>query len=131
VLAPRNLDDTEFWDFLATDGSGTDPTSGFVRVSTRDELLIAMHKINQIAGQNIDGGVGAAWGSVIKIMDTGDAIDLTANPAYVDANDVPAYPMNIPAASHNLVVPTGVTIRGDRRDINLGPLLVGIITIQP
>jgi hypothetical protein len=114
VVGLRKLADSEFWDFNAIDGSDKDPTSGFVRVATRDDLLIAAYQINQIAQQNS----GAAWGSVIKIIDTGDPINLTANPASVDNN----------GGFHNLVIPTGVTIRGDRRGTNLGPLLVGQYT---
>jgi hypothetical protein len=110
VIAPRSLADSEFWDFIATDNSDTDPTSGFVRVTDTDSLLAAIAKAQQAAKQN-----GASWGSVIKVIDTGKAIDLTAYPAEVDYAGV----------FHNLAIPTGVTIRGDRRGLNNGPLLLG------
>jgi hypothetical protein len=114
VIGPRNLADSEFWDFEAEDGSGADPTSGFVRVSDRGSLLIAMYRANQVAQQNN----GAAWGNVIEIVDTGEPIDMSLNPASVD----PGGGVN---NIHNLVVPTGVTIRGDRRGTKAGPLLLG------
>jgi hypothetical protein len=101
IAGQRNLADSEFWDFNAVDGSDKDPTSGFVRVATREELLGAYFQINQIAQQNN----GAAWGSVIKII--GSPICLTPNP-------------------DTLVIPTGMTVRGDRRGSNLGPLLLGL-----
>ncbi len=110
VVAPRNLADSEFWDFIATDNSDADPTSGFVRVTDKGSLLAAMAQVQQIAQQN-----GAAWGSVIKVIDTEKTIDLTENPAEVDFAGV----------FHNLAVPTGVTIRGDRRGISNGPLILG------
>ncbi|MBV8809875.1 MAG: VCBS repeat-containing protein [Acidobacteriaceae bacterium] len=159
VVAPRNLADSEFWDFRATNGSDIDPTSGFVRVSTRDDLLIAIYNINQAAQVNLsdlrcygtfDSSLGckAAWGSVIKIIGDGD-MDLTANPAFIDLNatctasKIPhpcctgkatgtcvigeGYTSSASSAGtyFNLVLPAGLTIRGDRRGINLGPLLIG------
>src|SRR5215468_4538896 len=36
VLGHRDLDDSEFWTFTNTDGSGRKPTSGFVRISQID-----------------------------------------------------------------------------------------------
>ena len=39
VVGPRNLEPAEFWEFQATDGSGADPTAGFVSVSCLDELM--------------------------------------------------------------------------------------------
>ena len=117
VVGPRNLADSEFWDFLATDNSNADPTTGFVRVTNRDDLLIAIYQVNQVAQQNN----GRAWGSVIRIIDSGNPIDLTSNPAFVDATT------NLP---NNLVLPTGVTIRGDRRGTNLGPQLLGFYDLN-
>jgi FG-GAP-like repeat len=114
VVGARNLADSEFWDFQATDGSDADPTSGFVRVTDKNSLLIAMYQINQIAQRSN----GAAWGSVIKIINTGEPIDMSLTPASVD-------PGGGIDNIHNLVVPTGVTIRGDRGGTNAGPLLLG------
>jgi hypothetical protein len=110
VAGTRNLADNEFWDFNAVDDSDKDPTSGFVRVATREELVVAMININQAAQNNN----GEAWGSVVRIIDTGDPIQLTGNPAFIDANGL----------GRNLVLPTGVTVRGDRRGTNLGPRLL-------
>lgn len=129
VVAPRNLADSEFWDFLATDHSGAYPTSSFWTASNATELLNAMAQINQIAQNNSN----AAWGNVIIVKNPNSCLDgagaqvndwtgnpipqcinLNDNPAYIDAN-----------GPHNLVIPTGVTIRGDRRGTNLGPLLLG------
>jgi hypothetical protein len=56
-------------------------------------------------------------------MGDGD-IDLTANPAYID---IVKGEVNY-GSYFNLVLPAGVTIRGDRRGINLGPLLIGNYT---
>ena len=103
VVGPRNFADSEFWDFQALDRSGKDPTTGFQRVSTAKDFVCAIDQVNQIAHQNN----GAAWGRVIKVIDSGNPIDLT---------DLTAYP--------GQPVPTGVTIRGDRRGTLLGPELL-------
>jgi hypothetical protein len=112
VVGPRNLADSEFWDFKAADGSDKDPTSGFRRVATTADLLSAMGQINQFAQQHD----GTAWGQVVKIIDTSNPIDLTANPACGDGS----------GCNPNLVLPTGMTIRGDRRGTLLGPQLLGL-----
>ena len=44
VAAERHLASFEFWDFNAIDGSGRFPTSGFVTVSTNQELWNAVCK---------------------------------------------------------------------------------------
>ena len=53
VVGERDLDDSEFWSFIATDGTGARPTSGFVRVSNAFELFWALQE--------------AQWGSVIEV----------------------------------------------------------------
>lgn len=134
IVGARNLADSEFWAFGVTSGPDIDPTSGFVRVSAKDDLLIAIYKI--IRGAQVDtsdlrcyGNVAltpqqslhckVAWGNVIKIMGDGD-IDLTQNPAFIDLTG------DATAGSYfNLVLPTGVTLRGDRHGTKLGPLLIG------
>jgi hypothetical protein len=110
IAGRRKLADSEFWEFNAVDGSDKDPSSGFVRVTTREELVVAMIGINQVAKNSN----GAAWGTVVNILDIGEPIQLTGNPAFFDADGNP----------RNLVIPTGVTIRGDRRGTNLGPWLL-------
>ena len=88
VLNYRNLADSEFWTFSATDGSGHPPTDGFVSVSQAKDLCSAV--------QN------ARWGMVIQIVPD-DLLDVT----------------NV--CSTPLEVPGGVTIRGNRKGVLLGP----------
>ena len=87
VLGARDLNDSEFWDFNAVDGSYRAPTSGFVRVPEVD-FLTALAQSH--------------WGSVIQIGPD-EVIDLSG--------------------SNELPIPSGVTIRGNRRGINRGPTL--------
>jgi hypothetical protein len=87
ALAHRNLSDTEFWDFIAVDGSRRPPTSVFVSVTQAAGLQQALAE----AGPN----------SVIQI-----------------AGDIA-----FPALAKALAVKSGVTIRGDRRGVPLGPQL--------
>ena len=44
VLGRRDLDDSEFWDFLAVDGSQRPPTNGFVSVSNTQEFFAVLSK---------------------------------------------------------------------------------------
>lgn len=127
VAAARNLADNEFWDFNAIDGSGQDPTSGFIRVEDSDPLAARQHfldaisAVNQIAQNN----AGAAWGSVIQITDSAGFIDLSMPSATtIPSNCSPAYICDSDGVVHDIFVPTGVTIRGDRRGTHLGPQLV-------
>ena len=129
-VAARTLADAEFWDFEAVDGSGRDPTSGFIRVSTREALLNAIMHVNQTARDNN----GAAWGSVIKIVDPGVPIELSftasgcaPQPFYVCSYDAAHGRFNV----HNMLIPTGVTVRGDRRGTLPGPLLHGDYECAP
>ncbi len=87
ALAQRKLSDTEFWDFVAIDGSGRAPTSMFVSVAQAAALQRALAE----AGPN----------SVIQIV--GD--------------------IAFPALASALAMKSGVTIRGDRRGVLLGPQL--------
>jgi len=124
-VAQRTLADAEFWDFEAVDGSGRDPTSGFIRASTMAALLTAITQVNQIARDN----GGAAWGSVIKIVDPGVPIELSYNASVFCAPTAP-YKCSYDGIHnrfnvHNLLIPTGVTVRGDRRGTLPGPLLHG------
>ena len=100
VLGHRDLDDSEFWTFAATDGSVKRPTSGFVRISQTDnsadgELRARADFLNAV--------FGAKWGTVIE-LDPNVSLNLA---------DTPPLP-----------IPAGVTIRGDRRGTNPGPELV-------
>jgi hypothetical protein len=113
VVAPRTLADSEFWDFIATDNSGKDPTSGFVHVSTAAQLWNAICS-DPAAIINPDGSeqvptrpcstFNSGWGTVIKV-NPGVSVDSTL--------DLSAYPA--------LILPAGVTLRGDRRGTNVGP----------
>jgi hypothetical protein len=99
VLGRRDLDDSEFWTFTATDGSNRRPTSGFVRISQIDnsadgELRARTDFLHAV--------FGAKWGTVIE-LDPNVSLNLSDTP-----------PLHIPA---------GVTIRGDRRGTRPGPLL--------
>jgi hypothetical protein len=101
VAAPRSLADSEFWDFVATDNSDKEPTSGFVRVSTAAQLWNAIC-LDPAAIINADGSeqvpnrpcstFRAGWGSVIKV-NPGVSLDSTL--------DLSAYPA--------LILPAGVT----------------------
>ena len=87
-LSPsENSSDTEFWDFVAIDGSGRAPTSMFVSVAQAAALQRALAE----AGPN----------SVIQV-----------------AGDIA-----FPALASALAMKSGVTIRGDRRGVLLGPQL--------
>ena len=100
VLRKRKLADAEFWDFLAIDGSDTDPTSGFVRVETVCDLLryVALKPPGQPPENCPPGGpaMPAGPGTVLKIS-PGAVLDLTG-----------LYPLQLPS---------GVTMRGGRRGL--------------
>jgi hypothetical protein len=122
VVAPRNLADSEFWDFLAADHSGAYPTTGFWTVSNAGDLF---NLVNQLAQQNN----GTAWGNVI-IVKNGDTCpgSVAGEPATDWAGNPIPQCINLTGYVNNgvsLQIPTGVTIRGDRRGTNPGPLLLG------
>src|ERR1700691_3630360 len=94
VLGGRNLADNEFWSFIATDGSGQDPTSGFIHVSTASALLTVIN------GNASQGQAPAGYGTVVRV-DT--SINLSGQLA--------------------MSVSSGVTIRGDRRGTVIPPYL--------
>jgi len=139
VVATRSLADSEFWDFLATDHLGAYPTSGFWAVSNAGQLLNAVNQINQIALQNN----GAAWGNVVVVAGVGSCTGASgAQPTDWAGNPI-LQCINLTDLVHNtqidennsetvsLDIPTGVTLRGDRRGTNLGPLLLGQYTNNP
>jgi hypothetical protein len=64
VLGRRELNDSEFWTFSATDGSDRKPSSGFVRVPQEKDFVSAVQL--------------AAWGTVIEV---GADISLKDHPA--------------------------------------------------
>ena len=106
MLRKRRLADAEFWDFVATGGADVDPTRGFVRVETVCDLLryLALRVPGQPPENCPPGGPAtpAGPGTVIKIA-PGAVLGLTG-----------LYPLQLPS---------GVTIRGGRRGLNLGARL--------
>jgi len=98
VLGVRQLADNEFWDFEATRGSASDPTSGFVRVGFDGDPNCANPAMCTCRFFNVVFAGGE--GTVVKV---GTSIDLTDCPI--------------------LSLAQGVTIRGDRRGTLLGPEL--------
>ncbi len=61
VVSARALNDAEFWNFIAIDGSGRDPTTGFVHVATAEALRNAL--------------ASAGPGTVIKVDEPDGSID--------------------------------------------------------
>jgi hypothetical protein len=148
VAPPRNLSDNEFWDFIASDGSGGDPTSGFVHVSTAAELWNAVcasahqpTKHGQLIATEADGpplidhpGDGddglpaeceqfnAGWGSVIVITSP-TRCDKVPGEEEGQIQDI-GFCIDLSKFAP-LVLPAGVTLRGGggRRGLNLGPQL--------
>ena len=130
IMGARNLADAEFWNFTAVTGGDQDPTSGFIRVSSQQTLLNAITQVNQVASSNN----GAAWGSVIKI-DPFANIDLTVNASVVCAPTAP-YQCSFDGTHnrfyfHNLLIPSGVTVRGGRRFPVSGALVHGDYGCKP
>jgi hypothetical protein len=110
IVAPRNLADSEFWDFVATDSSARFPTSGFVSVATNYDLWNAVCASPVALPSSPPSGpctqFAAAWGTVIEVggqAGTNVAIDLSSYPP--------------------LILPAGVTLRGGRRGTNIGSQL--------
>jgi hypothetical protein len=99
VLGRRDLDDSEFWTFTATDGSAKRPTNGFVRISQTDNSADGELRAR---ADFLYAVFGAKWGTVIE-LDPNVSLNLA---------DTPSLP-----------IPAGVTIRGDRRGTRPGPLL--------
>jgi hypothetical protein len=110
TVGPRNLADSEFWDFVATGYYAKYPTSGFVSVATNYDLWNAICALPVALPSSPPSGpctqFQAGWGSVIEVYEqagTNAAIDLSSYPP--------------------LILPSGVTLRGDRRGANPGPQL--------
>ncbi len=103
MLRTRRLADAEFWDFVASDGADIDPTTGFARVATMCELLryLPIDDVGQPPDDCLPDGppTPATPGTVLKIS-PGAVLDFSG-----------LYPV---------LVPSGVTIRGGRRGLELG-----------
>lgn len=146
VAGLRNLADNEFWDFVPLPGSSPYPTTGFVPVATSYDLWNAIcmtPTVNRALGVPSIGsstnpmlaftgqfGPGAfagcvapnaGWGSVIVVTDSdpNECVDPETNagspPNIGPCIDLSYYPP--------LVLPAGVTVRGNRRDTSFGPQL--------
>jgi hypothetical protein len=89
VLGPRQLTESEYFRFVASDGSSKKPHSGFVTATTGFELFNVLKS--------------ATWGTVVELPDS----------PVVDTNN----------RTLNGQIPAGVTVRGDRKFTNNGPVL--------
>lgn len=100
VVGPRQINDSEFWEFHAIDNSGRDPTTGFVRVSGLDGLV-------------------QYFGSITQPPDFDTVIVVQSGPIILSTNHLPLGPLT--SASLSVIsITEGVTIRGDRRGTRLG-----------
>ncbi|MEO8347976.1 MAG: hypothetical protein ABI610_03610, partial [Acidobacteriota bacterium] len=112
VVGLRQLTDSEFWEFHAIDGSGRDPTTGFVHV-------------NGLAGLSAylaSGSVRSCWQSDPKWPDYDTVIIVEDNPIILSMDADATEPMATAIVSP-LLITDGVTVRGDRRGARLGPEL--------
>src|SRR5215469_10572666 len=130
----RNLSDNEFWDFVAIDGSGKPPASGFKAVATNDGLWNEICSSPQVQ-TGVDPPISvddnmplsvpcsqfkAGWNRVIVVTSPKDCGHV-AGPAPGQTQDIGGcidlthYPP--------IVLPAGTTLRGDRRGTNFGPQL--------
>src|SRR5258706_1095326 len=132
VAGVRNLADSEFWDFNAVDGSGKDPSKGFVRVGTNYDLWNAVcnnpkassatsNLIPLISdpGQPDDGTLlvsgcsdfSNTWGKVVVIAEDPNSpqCNTLGLGACIDMSKFPP-----------LALPAGVTLRSNRRGLSFG-----------
>lgn len=102
VLGAMALSSAEFWEFRAVDGSNRAPTSGFVTVSTLADLLARLAPYASCPPSEEQTtpcpAFPAAAGTVLTINGS----------------------IEVDAGIRPLQIPEGVTIRGDRRGVNLG-----------
>lgn len=103
VIGPRNAADNEFWEFKATDNSDRDPTSGFIRIGFAGDACVQNSSCGTSLANYLNNMSGMRFGVVFKVA-AGLHIMLTA-----------------PFTS----LPTGITIRGDRRGTTPGPEFFG------
>ncbi len=115
VAGPRLTADSELWDFVATDGSDRDPTSGFVRIGYPGDAIPAGDRLRALLheyGADLPPGQDSQAGPNTVIRIAPDAvIDLSFTK-----------PLQVPAA---------VTIRGDRRGTRFGPLVCKTLDCNP
>jgi VCBS repeat protein len=146
VAGARNLADSEFWDFKALDGSDRDPTNGFVPVATAAQLwnavcasVVQPTRMRQVMATEADGPpliddpgqpddglpapcdtFNAGRGSVI-VISSPNACSSVGGAEPGDVQDIGAC-INLSDYAP-LVLPAGVTLRGNRRGTNFGPQL--------
>src|SRR5262245_63173812 len=130
VLGQRDLDDSEFWDFIAL-GSSQRPTSGFMSVSTKEKLKDLLPE-NQPEPGTPGAAAQAKPGTVIEVN---ASIELTgtilgipaevtirgdrhgARPRYeLYSAAVPGYSMVVILGNHVRI--TGLRLRGPSRDLD-------------
>jgi len=145
VVGPRNLADSEFWEFKAIVGSGRYPTSGFVTVATDFDLWNAVCAFPKVRpgslnvpivdhpGHPDDGTLilngpdagpcsqfNIGWGSVIVVTSPNDC-NHVPGPAPGQFQDIGGC-INL-SNYPPIFLPAGVTVRGGRRGTNFGPQL--------
>jgi hypothetical protein len=99
VLGAMALDSAEFWDFRAVDGGTRAPTSAFVTVSTLAGLLERL----------------VPYGSCEEAPAPCPALRADAGTVITIDGSI-----EVEGSIRALGIPEGVTIRGDRRGVNLG-----------
>lgn len=135
VAGARHLADSEFWDFNSIDGSRKYPTRGFVEVATNDQLwnrICASPQANERTGApppNFDPTrpgnsapcetIAAGWGTVLMVSSP-TRCDHVPGPAPGDPPQDVGYCIDMSAYAP-VVLPAGVTLRGGRRGLDLGP----------
>lgn len=133
VAGIRNLADSEFWDFIAIDGSSKDPTDGFVHVATNDQLWNTVCAAPRATSDGLPppnndptrqgnsapcDTLKAGWGTVI-VVSSPNRCDHVPGAQPGDVQDV-GICIDMSAYAP-LVLPSGVTIRGGRHGNNFGP----------
>jgi hypothetical protein len=118
VFGPRQLTDSEFWDFDAIDGTDREPTCAFVNDPACGFVhvwgLQGLHAyLTSAAGDGVP-GYEPDYDTVIKV-DTAPILLSPTNPSAADLDAV--------SVPDGMVITGGVTIRGDRRGTRLGPEL--------
>jgi hypothetical protein len=99
VLETRQLTESEYLLLTATDGSGRSPHTGFRFPATGPALVTDLQQ--------------AGWGEVIVLADSATPYDLTLTLG----------PTGDSGATNPVSIPSGVTLRGNRKWIDNGPQL--------
>jgi hypothetical protein len=119
VVGQRNLADSEFWDFNAIDNSAKYPTGGFMAVATNYDLWNAVCSNPAASATSVPTtvcqtpGLYGTPGSVIVVSN--DPNECTGHSGVGPCIDLSGYPP--------VLLPAGVTLRGNRRGTNFGTQL--------